>query len=83
VDRVTPDDWDRVIGVAKLLGQLRAMIEESGEPDGFEANAWLSRWLREPAPALGGARPLDLMDTVEGQSLVSRTLAQMQGAAYA
>ena len=37
----------------------------------------------DPVPALGGARPIDLMDTMEGQALVSTTLAQLQSGAYA
>jgi uncharacterized protein (DUF2384 family) len=36
-----------------------------------------------PVPALGGTRPLDLMDTMTGQALVSQVLAQMQSGAYA
>jgi len=78
-----PPESERVIGFAKLIGQLEAMVEESGDPEGFDAAAWMSRWLREPLPALGGAQPLDLMDTMEGQALVSRTLAQVQSGAYA
>ena len=74
---------ERVIGFAKLVGQLEAVIQESGNPEGFDAAAWMSRWLNNPVPALGGARPIDLMDTMEGQALVSTTLAQMQSGAYA
>ena len=70
-------------GVAKLVGQLEAMVRESGDPDGFDAAAWMSEWLKQPVPALGGARPLDLLDTIEGQNLVSTVLAQMQSGAYA
>ena len=80
---LTPDESERVIGMAKLVGQLQAMVEDAGNPKGFDAMAWLSQWLREPIPALGGVRPFDLMDTMEGQALVSRTLAQMEGGAYA
>ena len=80
---LTPDESERIIGVGKLVGQVQAMVEESGEPEGFDAMVWLSHWLREPIPALGGVRPFDLMDTMEGQALVSRTLAQMQGGTYA
>lgn len=80
---LTPSDSERVLGVAKLVGQLQAMIEESGDPNGFDAPGWLSKWLREPVPALAGARPIDLLDTMEGQALVSKTLAQMQSGAYA
>ncbi len=75
-------EGERVIGMASLLGQLQAMVDGSGEADGFDAAAWMSRWLREPAPALGGAAPVEFMDTMQGQALVSRLLAQMQSGAY-
>ena len=73
----------RMIGIAKLVAQLQAMVQESGNPEGFDAGAWISRWLEEPLPALGGMRPIDLMDTMEGQATVSTILAQMQSGAYA
>lgn len=80
---LSPAESERVIGIARLVGQLEAMIQESGNPKGFDAVAWMSRWLQEPLSSLGGARPIDLMDTMEGQTLVSTALAQMQGGAYA
>lgn len=82
-DRLPPAESERVLGVARLVGQIQNIVEESGDPQGFDAAAWMSRWLNEPLPALGGVRPLDLMDTMEGQTLVSNTLAQVQGGAYA
>lgn len=72
-----------IVGIAKLVGQLEAMIDESGDPGGFDAPAWLSRWLRDPLPAFGGTRPLDLRETMEGQALVSKALARMQTGVYA
>jgi putative toxin-antitoxin system antitoxin component (TIGR02293 family) len=80
---LSPGESERVIGFAKLVGQLEAVVQESGNPEGFDAVAWMSRWLNDPVPALGGARPLDLMDTMEGQALVSTTLAQIESGAYA
>ena len=77
------DEGERVIGMAKLIGQVQAMVQDSGDPEGFDAPAWTSRWLREPLPALGGARPVDFMDTMEGQAMVSNVLAQSQSGAYA
>lgn len=77
------DEGERVIGVARLIGQLQDMVEESGDPDGFNAPEWLAAWLREPLPALGQARPIDLLDTMEGQRMVSTALAQIQSGAYA
>lgn len=80
---LSADESERVVGLAKLVGQLEAMIEESGDAEGFDALEWLSRWLREPLPALGGSKPIDLLDTMEGQAVVARALAQIQSGAYA
>jgi putative toxin-antitoxin system antitoxin component (TIGR02293 family) len=80
---LSPAEGERVLGVGRLLGQLQTMVRESGNPEGFDASAWLSAWMSAPVPALGGTRPLDLMDTMTGQALVSQVLAQMQSGAYA
>ncbi len=77
------DDSERVVGLAKLVGQVEAIVEDSGSTEAFDAATWLSHWLREPLPALGGAKPIDFLDTIEGQSLVSRALSQIQTGAYA
>jgi putative toxin-antitoxin system antitoxin component (TIGR02293 family) len=82
-ENLSPEESERVVGFAKLVGQLEAMIQESGDPAGFNARAWIARWLTEPLPAFGGARPADLVDTMEGQALVSSALARMQSGAYA
>lgn len=80
---LSPAEGERVLGFARLLGQVQTMVRESGDSERFDASAWLSAWMSAPVPALGGARPLDLMDTMTGQSLVSRLLSQMQSGAYA
>ena len=77
-----PDASELVIGLARLVGQVEAIVQESGNARGFDATAWMSRWLNEPLAALGGMRPIDLMDTMEGQGVVSNALAQMQSRAY-
>ncbi len=81
--RLPPAESERVLGVGRLLGQVEAMVEESGAPEGFDARAWLMGWLGEPLAALGGVRPRDLLDTIEGQRMVSEMLARMQSGAYA
>lgn len=77
------DESERLLGIARLVGQVEAIVEESGDPQGFDAPEWLSRWLREPLPALGGTMPIALLDTMEGQALVSDALARVQSGAYA
>jgi uncharacterized protein (DUF2384 family) len=69
--------------LAHLVEQVEAMVVEAGDPTNFDATAWLSQWLREPLPAVGGGRPIDLLDTTEGQALVSRMLSQIQSGAFA
>lgn len=82
-EKLSKSEGERVVGFARLVGQLEAIIEEAGDPEAFDARSWMSRWLTEPLPALGNARPIDYMDTMEGQHLVSRTLAQIVSGAYA
>ena len=80
---LSPAESERVIGIARLVGQVEVMVRDSGDPVGFDAKAWISRWLREPLPSLGGECPVNLMDTIEGQTMVSTALAQIEGGAYA
>ncbi|HEY5411738.1 MAG TPA: antitoxin Xre/MbcA/ParS toxin-binding domain-containing protein [Caulobacteraceae bacterium] len=80
---LTPDISERFLGLAKLIGQVQTMVDESGAPEDFDAKAWTARWLNEPLPAFGGAAPVELMDTMEGQALVSATIARIQSGAYA
>jgi uncharacterized protein (DUF2384 family) len=80
---LSPADSERVIGMSTLIGQVQDMVEGSGNPEGFDAAKWLSQWLNESIPALGGKRPSEYMDTIEGQRIVSNLLATMQSGAYA
>lgn len=73
---------ERLLGLARLIGQVHLMVEEAGMLEDFSPAAWLSGWLQEPVPALGGCRPLDLMDTMEGQAQVADLIARMRSGAY-
>lgn len=75
-------DSGRALGLARLVGQVECMVRDAGRPTGFDAAAWMGRWLEEPIGALGGRRPADLMDTAEGQAIVSNLLARMQSGVY-
>ena len=77
------EQGERLVGFAKLVGQVQVMVEQSGNPVGFDAAKWLGEWLERPLPALGGHCPAVYMDTNEGQQLVSGLLGQMQSGAYA
>ena len=77
------DESERVLGIARLVGQVSAMVRESGRPEGFDAARWVADWLDEPQPALGGRRPAELMDTADGRTIVSDLIARMRSGAYA
>ena len=81
--KLSTEASERVIGMARMVGQVQAMVDESGDPGGFNAPAWVARWLDEPLPALGGQRPAELMDTAEGQAIVSNLLTRIQSGAHA
>ncbi len=80
---LSSEQSERVVGMAKLVGQVQAMIERSGDPTDFNAAQWVAQWLEQPSQALGGQRPAELMDTVAGQEVVSDLVAKMQSGAYA
>jgi putative toxin-antitoxin system antitoxin component (TIGR02293 family) len=82
-EQLASDESERLLGVARLIGQVEAIVADSGDPKGFDAPEWLSRWLREPLPALGGTPPMALLDTMEGQAMVAEALARIQSGAYA
>lgn len=81
-DPLAPDESERVLGLWAMIDQVQRMVDESGDPTGFDAADWLSRWLSEPVPALGGSKPLEWMDTMEGQRVVRAIIARMQTGAY-
>lgn len=80
---LSKDESERVLGIATLIGKVQAMVEESGDPTGFNAAHWVADWLAKPLPALGGATPASYMDTFEGQKLVTELLSMSQSGAYA
>lgn len=80
--RLTPDESERVFGIARLVGQVAEVVETSGDPTGFDAAKWLATWLDQPVPALGGLTPGSLLDTAEGREIVSGLIARMQSGAY-
>lgn len=85
-ESLSREDSEKVVGMAKLIGQVETMLAESGDPElthGFDAARWLTHWMEEPIPALGGASPSEYMDTIEGQEMISKLLAMMQTGAYA
>lgn len=85
-EALTPEESAKVVGMAKLIGQVETILAESGDPEeivDFDAGKWLMDWMERRLPALGGSRPAEYMDTIEGQEMISRILAMMQSGAYA
>jgi putative toxin-antitoxin system antitoxin component (TIGR02293 family) len=79
---LSQDESERVLGLARLIGQVQRVVDESGEPAGFDAAAWTAGWLARSNPALGGRKAGEYMDTADGRALVSGLIAQMQSGAY-
>jgi len=80
---LSQDESERVLGIARLIGQVEQVVAESGAPKGFDAATWTAAWLAQPAAALGGTSPGEFMDTADGRALVSGLISQMQSGAYA
>ena len=68
IGTLTSDQSDRLIRAARLL----ADAEET-----FGSTEKAGLWLRRPTKALGGERPLDLLDTEEGAREVETLLGRI------
>ncbi len=82
-ENLSQDDSERVLGIARLIGQVERLVQESGDPKGFKPAEWIAAWLDQPHPALGGKRPGDYMDTTDGRAIVSDLLARLGSSTYA
>jgi hypothetical protein len=77
-----PSDPKHVCEIDELVYLVQAMVEQSGNPVGFDARSWVTAWLASPIPALGGATPNSYMSTTEGQKIVKNLLAASQSGAF-
>lgn len=82
-ERLDLDDSERVLDLARLIGQVEQIVAESGDAAGFSPAKWTASWLQTANPALNGRQPGEFMDTTEGRALVANLVARMQSGAYA
>lgn len=81
-EKLSPEDSERLLGLARILGQARTMVLNARTELDFDVTQWVMNWLSTPIPALGGRMPGEYMDTIEGQTLVSNLLSQIESGAY-
>ena len=68
--------------VVALAAVVRWIVDASGDPEGFDVEAWTTEWLQTSLPALGGSRPAEYMGTLEGRTLVATLILRIQSGAY-
>jgi hypothetical protein len=66
-----------------LIDLVQQIVMESGNPEGFSAQAWLQEWLAAPLPAFGNRCPWDVLREPDGLTLVQATLLQIQKGSFA
>lgn len=67
---------------SQLLRLVEAMMAQSPQAHTFDADQWLSDWLKSPVPALGNRCPTEFLDTSEGRELVRTLLIRMQSGSF-
>ena len=80
------EDSAKVLGVARLVGEVDRILAESGDPalmKDFSVVQWVGEWMQAPVGALGFRRPLDYLDNVYSQQIVFQLLGQMQAGTFA
>lgn len=56
---LSSEQSERLLGIERLIGQVQTMVNESGDPENFDAGLWLGEWVNRPLPALGGTKPVE------------------------
>lgn len=72
----------RAVALMRVVAKLRQLLAESGDPQRvkeFDLDSWVSDWIKEPLPELGGATPAALLRNPEGQRVVENLLERMRG----
>lgn len=69
---------NQIIGIHLLIGQVQNLVDECGDPVGFDAAKCLGDWAFSANDALGGLRPADYFDTVVEQGIVADLLAAIR-----
>lgn len=82
--KLSAAESEKLVGLSRLIGQVATMVRDSGtQAEDFNAARWFARWMDEPAAALGGLRPQELLDTADGREALATLLGQMQSGVYA
>ena len=68
--------------ITSLTALVQRMVDESGNPQGFDARAWLDHWLVSAVPALGGRRPLDVLKEPAVLDLLRGVLLNAQSGTF-
>lgn len=78
--RLNMSEGERVLGLARLVGQVEAMVVKSGRRGGSRAGHWLEQRLDFPQETLDGLRPRDLLDTDGGRQLLFAAISRVREA---
>lgn len=69
--------------IEEVKREIQRLIEAQADcPPGFDIDLWLQEWLQTPQPALGGARPVELLSTEAGVESVRRVLGATVSGSY-
>lgn len=79
---LSPSQGERVLGLQKLIGQIQLMVEQGGDPTGFDVFGWTGQWLSRRVPALGGEYPIQYLRTIAGQAALSDLLTRNISGTY-
>lgn len=64
--KLSAAESEKPVGLSRLIGQVAAMVRESGSPPAdFDPARWFARWMTEPAAALGSACSQELLATAD------------------
>jgi uncharacterized protein (DUF2384 family) len=76
-----PNSISLPVDLQNVKERLQSALVAQGVAD-FNLDQWLQEWLQRPQPALGGARPAELLNSQDGIQSVCRALGGAISGAY-
>lgn len=67
---------------SRLISTVQRIVEESGNPEGFDPVAWTDDWMTQPIPALGGQTPKDYVNSGRDCDDVVDIVLRIQSGAF-
>lgn len=68
--------------IEEITKQVKQIIIESGNIEGFDVDVWVKNWINSPTPCLGGRCPIEFLTNEKGYKMILDIISRIQSGAF-